>query len=217
MGESPVGNRRECMDSSTITAARMDELLKLHSVWVKSYSQSPSSPVGKQLVLKGETVSGISFVERDFSSSQLIGCVFCDSHFRDCDFSHADLIDGVFRECQFGSCQFFKADLRACRCIGTNFSKCDFTRADLTDAVMSSTDLTGSVFDSAWLVRTDLRLAVLEGVQFDRARLANTKLYNDRRFQIASAADVVAKDIDFSPDADGSMRLGIEALRFIQR
>ena len=196
---------------------QLRQKLSRHQIWLEMSNQHPELSAGAQLVLMDSFLSDITMSDENFSCAEIVRCRISNSHFKDCDFSYSLLIDSVFTACTFINCCFVKADLSGTDASGADFSESDFTRADLTDAIMKGANLTDCLFNWAWLVKTDLRGTILERVQFQGARMVGAKLYNQRKFAFGSLDRAVIKEIDLSPDGNGTKIGGVESIELLRR
>lgn len=153
------------------------------------------------MYIEDETFKGISQKNNPISKAEYEYCTFIN-----CDFSETDLSGFKFTECEFESCNlsnariagtaFKQATFRDCKLMGLPFDKCDpfnleftfdhcmldhsifyrlklkktrfaycrlisvdFIEADLAQAVFDESDLLGALFDQANLEKADLRTA----------------------------------------------------------
>jgi uncharacterized protein YjbI with pentapeptide repeats len=200
--------------SRQLSQADFAELLERHRAWVERGTEASNEG---RLVVTDATVSGLELRGATLAAAELIRCRFADVTLEECDLSYSTLLKSVFVDCRFRRCSFVKAELLDTTFESVVFAGSDLTRADLSRADLSGADLTDCKLDWAWLAGTDLRNAVLERVNFEGARLIETKLYNERRFELGSLNRVIAEAIDVGPEGDGSQTAGLDALERLRR
>lgn len=127
-----------------------------------------------------------TFLDCDFSYSDLANIVFSNCRFVACNLSMVRLSNTVLRDVAFKECKLLGIDFEACNPFGlkmniencilnhclflktkirkTIFKDCllhevDFTESDLTSVVFENCDLTRATFDRAILEKTDFRTA----------------------------------------------------------
>ena len=197
-----------------ITQEEWVQALNSHRIWASTYGKEEAQN-GIRLTLQGSKLKGVIVQNADLSSCELVNCEIFDTVFRECDYTQADIIESVFSNCLFEGCTFRKANLRGSDFRASKFLNCDFSRAELTDAHLLRAHIIDCSLDWAWLIRTDLRYATMQGSSFAHARLLDTKIYNDSRQSLGSVEGAIVKDADFSPQADGSVKMGAEVLNLL--
>jgi fluoroquinolone resistance protein len=127
-----------------------------------------------------------TFVNCNFSKSDLRGVVFLDCRFRNCNLSLAHAEDAGIKNVAFTDCKLMGFDFSKCsdflfsvsfencqldygsfykkKLKKVNFSKCsvknvDFTEADLSQGTFDQCDLQDAVFIQSILEKTDFRTA----------------------------------------------------------
>lgn len=117
-----------------MTQEELDRRIKQHSIWLQSrfnpyphctHCGNPPGPVGKQLDLRGEDASGLSFAKQSlneaiFSGAKLVGA----------DFRESDLTDAEMDNC----------DLRGARFTAGAFQYVSLRGADLTGVILYDVD-----------------------------------------------------------------------------
>jgi uncharacterized protein YjbI with pentapeptide repeats len=191
--------------------------IERHRAWVGAGEPEDETENSDRLSLIDAKLEPINVSDTTFSSACLVRCDLSGSTFVRCDFSAAQLTGSVLRGCRFLQCEFRKAEVTDADCRAADFSGSGMTRVDLSRADLRGANLTGCDLGWAWLVRTDLRLATLEGVNLDGARLAGTRFFDTRRFQLAQYDRAIIQDIFVDEDAAGPPRSGPEALDWLRR
>jgi uncharacterized protein YjbI with pentapeptide repeats len=134
---------------------------------------------------KGE-YEGCSFVNCNFSESDLSGVQFEDCLFTDCNLSLAKLTKTAFRKVTFAGCKMLGLQFQSCNpfnfsfmCDGcmlnhssfyqmklkqttfknTQLCEVDFGMCDLTGSIFDRCDLAGAMFEDSILEKVDFRTA----------------------------------------------------------
>lgn len=137
--------------------------------------------------LDGGEYLGCSFVNCDFSGTDLRDIQFAECHFQGCNLSNCiiektgfkdvDFVDcklwGLrfdtansfllemrFNKCSLNLCNFYGMDLKRCSFVNCELEEADLAEADLTEVDLSGTSLKGAMFEGANLEKADLRNAV---------------------------------------------------------
>lgn len=193
--------------------------LKTHQVWYKnliaSNLESKDAP-GKMELLKFN-INDIDIADEFMNSVAFIDCKLTNCKFHNCDFSGAYFIRSVFVNCFFEKCMFKKTNFGDADCRGAQFVNCSFLRTDFTGANLQQVDFSFSDFNGADLINVDLRLANLDNTSFDGATIANSRIYNDKKFNIDFGKTYKVKLLqnDFSIKGDNSVIINNEAIQLL--
>lgn len=143
-----------------------------------------------------------TFMNCDFSNSNLSGFKFMECEFEGCNFSNAKIVGTGFKQVlfrasklmglQFDKCDPFNLEFTFDNCMldhsifyqlkikKTHFTQCrmvsvDFSEADLTMSSFDNCDLSGALFDNTNLEQSDFRTAQNFGINPQYTRLAGAK------------------------------------------
>ena len=125
-----------------------------------------------------------SFINCDFSGSNLSRFQFMNTEFKDCNLSNVKLYDTIFQEVKMTNCKLLGLQFDTCDGLGflVNFDNCvlnhsvfyqmrlkkasfkncqlqevDFSEADLETTIITNCDLLGATFERTNLTKADLR------------------------------------------------------------
>src|SRR5215475_13560046 len=104
-----------------VTQTELLQRLSSHKIWFAE-SQHSTEVTAHQLSIVDAEISDINISNGNFSTSELVRCVFNNATFKNCDFSYSLLIRSCFKDCNFLSCSFVKADMKT-----TDFSYGDLS------------------------------------------------------------------------------------------
>jgi uncharacterized protein YjbI with pentapeptide repeats len=200
----------DIMEAKIISESKLLQQISLHKEWLRS--QNTHSLIGEQLILTDSLISDIKIGNEEITDIELVRCMLSGVSFYDCDLSRSIFIDSLFNDCSFVNCKFIKSDFRGVNGSGADFSRSDFTRADFTTAILKHANFTGCKLNWAWFVKSDLRYSTLDQVEMEGTRFIEAKMYNDKIYSLKSAKDIVAEDIDISPDGDNTHITGIASI-----
>lgn len=168
----------------------------------KTYKQINYS--GKRLSI-GE-YDNCTFVNCDFSESDISNITFLECEFTDCNFSNVlskntsfqevvfyncKLLGTKFNDCndfllslQFENCQLNLASFYKLKLKNTSFKDCnlqevDFTETDLSNSVFNNCDLSRVIFDHTILEKVDFRTATNYVIDPEINRLKKAKFSSD--------------------------------------
>jgi fluoroquinolone resistance protein len=143
-----------------------------------------------------------SFLNCNFSNTNLNNFLFSACVFDGCNLGMAQLNGTAFRQIQFNNCKllglhfeqcnqflfevafdncilnlssFYKQKLKKTKFSNTGLHEADFTETDLTSAVFENCDLAGAIFEQAILEKTDFRTAFNYSINPERNRIKKAR------------------------------------------
>jgi uncharacterized protein YjbI with pentapeptide repeats len=175
-------------------------LLDNHKTWYNLMQKGVKREMNLQLRLLEVSIQNLNITSHILADGVLARCRIQHCEFYQCNLAHVMFIDTVFENCSFVECNLNQADFRSAKCIGTNFMKSELIEADFKDADLEHADFSYTNLSFARFSNTDLRYVNWHLSNLQDARFRNSKLYNIKKYEFNSTANVIFQDalLDFS-------------------
>jgi uncharacterized protein YjbI with pentapeptide repeats len=143
-----------------------------------------------------------TFLNCDFSGSDLSGTSFVECQFKECNLSMAKVANTAFKEVRFKACKlvglhfdscnpfllgflfegcqlnlssFYRLTIKKTRFLDCSLQEVDFAEADLSQSQFINCDLTGAIFDRTNLEKADFRTSYNYAIDPENNRLKKAK------------------------------------------
>lgn len=154
-----------------------------------------------------QTFESIDFSKKPLALGEYEGCSFINCNFSDTDLSEIQFIDCQFKSCNLSMVKTIKTSFNGiafqdCKILGVNFENCseflfkvDFNKCILNFSSFYKRNLKKTAFQGCILQETDFTQADLTGALFDQCDLLNTK-FEQTNLEKADLRSAVNYSID---------------------
>lgn len=160
---SEKASDKQAGSTTSLTAARMREMVELHRRWLLSDGREGYKAVfiGKDLSAHRELLQDADLTRAEFAQANLSNMSLTGTKFLGCQMQQANLtgVDALMAD--FGGANLANAALVGAKCQRANFRGTNLLHADLQRAVLDAADLSRANLRMANMRRTSLKDAIL--------------------------------------------------------